>query len=98
MTHPFRDRVALVTGASSGIGRALALRLAREGCRVGLVARRLDLLGELAAEIRQQGGTCCVAAADVAERDEVHAATAGVQERLGPVDYLVANAGVGTPT
>ena len=98
MPNPFAGRVALVTGASSGIGRALALRLARDGCRVGLVARRRDLLDGLADDIRRTGGTAAVATADVACRAEVQAATEAIRSELGPVDYLIANAGVGTPT
>jgi short-subunit dehydrogenase len=98
MANPFHGRVAVVTGASSGIGKALAVRLAREGCRVGLVARRREVLDELAARIRADGGTCAVASADVASRDDIHAAVAALRDQLGPVDYLIANAGVGTPT
>jgi short-subunit dehydrogenase len=98
MSGPFADRVALVTGASSGIGRALAVRLAREGCRVGLVARRRELLNELAAEIRRDGGTFSIASANVAEREQMHAAVSAIREELGPINYLIANAGVGTPT
>src|SRR5262245_50619591 len=98
MSNPFHNRVALITGASSGIGRALALRLAHEGCCVGLVARRRELLDELADQIQQQGGNCVAAPADVAERADIQAAATAVREQLGPIDYLVANAGVGTPT
>jgi short-subunit dehydrogenase len=93
-----QDRVALVTGASSGIGKALSLRLAREGCRVGLVARRRELLDEIAGQIRSAGGVATVAPANVAVRDEVQVAAKAIGETLGPVDLLVANAGVGTPT
>jgi len=90
--------VAVVTGASSGIGAALARRLAAEGCRVGLVARRPDRLADLAGEIRATGGTAAVATADVGDRDQVSAAFAALRGELGPVDLLVANAGVGVPT
>jgi short-subunit dehydrogenase len=94
----FAGQVAIVTGASSGIGRALALALAREGARVGLVARRREALEQLAAEIGQAGGTAVAAAADVGERQPVVAAIHDVAARLGPVHLLVANAGVGAPT
>lgn len=89
--------VALVTGASSGIGRELARCLAREGSRVALVARRKHLLDELAAEIRSAGGTAIAIACDVRERMSVHAAVAEAARALGPIDLLIANAGVGYP-
>jgi short-subunit dehydrogenase len=94
----FANQVAVVTGASSGIGRALAKVLAADGARVGLVARRREQLEELAGEIAAAGGTAAVAPADVGDRDQVRAAVEEVRGRLGPVDLLVANAGVGAPT
>ncbi len=94
----FADKVAVITGASSGIGRALAKALAKEGAKVGLVARRRDQLVALADEIQAEGGTVVYAAADVGDRAQVGAAIREVAERLGPVDLLVANAGVGAPT
>ncbi len=94
----FAGQVAVITGASSGIGWALAKALARQGARVGLVARRREALEHLAAEIGQAGGTAVAAPADVGEREPVVAAIRDVAARLGPVDLLVANAGVGTPT
>jgi short-subunit dehydrogenase len=94
----FKDRVAVVTGASSGIGLALARELARQGARVGLIARRLDKLEGLAAEIRASGGTAALAGADVAIRSRTMEAMQTVRQQLGPIDLLVANAGVGAPT
>jgi short-subunit dehydrogenase len=94
----FANQVAVITGASSGIGWALAKELARQKCRVGLVARRQDRLEALAAEIRAVGGTAALAAADVADRAETLRAIHSVRDELGPVDLLVANAGVGAPT
>lgn len=94
----FANQVAVVTGASSGIGRALVRALAAEGCRVGAVARRRDLLDELAREVRGAGGTIAVAAADVSDRTQTHDAIAAVREALGPIDLLIANAGLGGPT
>jgi short-subunit dehydrogenase len=94
----FADQVAVVTGASSGIGWALARTLAAQRCKVGLVARRRDRLEALAGEIRQSGGTAAVAAADVADRDETLAAIGALREQLGPIDLLIANAGVGSET
>jgi short-subunit dehydrogenase len=94
----FANQVAVVTGASSGIGWALAKRLAAAGCKVGLVARRRDRLEALAREIEQAGGTVAFAAADVGDRGPTLAAIHDLAARLGPVDLLVANAGVGAPT
>ena len=91
----YAGRSALVTGASSGIGRALSLRLAREGARVGLVARRTDALEALAGEIRETGGEAFVLPCDVSEREQVEACSARALECLGGVDLLVNNAGYG---
>jgi short-subunit dehydrogenase len=85
--------VALVTGASSGIGRGLALRLAHEGWAVGLLARRREPLDELAAEIRARGGTAEPLVCDVGDRAAVLRAAGECARALGPVDLLVANAG-----
>ena len=94
----FAGKTAVVTGASSGIGRELAKELARRGARVGVVARRAELLQELVAEIRAAGGTVDAAAADVTDRGAVLAAVAELAGKLGPVDLMIANAGVGAPT
>jgi len=96
--RPFDGRVALITGASSGIGRALAATLAGGGCRVGLVARRESALIGVAAEIRRDGGVAEIATADVADRDAIRRAAVDLAGRLGPIDLAVANAGVGIPT
>jgi NAD(P)-dependent dehydrogenase (short-subunit alcohol dehydrogenase family) len=94
----FANQVAIITGASSGIGWALALELARQGAKVGLVARRGEQLGQLAEEVQKTGGVAGFAVADVAEREPTVAAIRGLADQLGPVDLLVANAGVGAPT
>ncbi len=91
----FRGRVALVTGASSGIGRALALRLAREGMRVALVARRRADLEALAAEIAREGGDACAFRCDVESAAEVAATARAAALHFGAVDLLVNNAGYG---
>jgi short-subunit dehydrogenase len=85
-------RVAIITGASSGIGAALARRLVWSGYRVGLVARRLDRLEALQKEL---GDASAIARADVGVRQEVVSAIQELASRLGPVDLLIANAGVG---
>src|SRR5262249_43999283 len=90
--------VAILTGASSGIGLALAKELARDGYRLGLVARRREPLESLAAEIKQAGGVADFENADVTDRPALLAAIHKLAERLGPVDLLVANAGAGVPT
>jgi len=92
------NHVAVVTGASSGIGWSLAKRLASAGYKVGLLARRQEKLVALADEIRQAGGTAAIAAADVGDRGQVLAAVQSLRQELGPVDLVIANAGVGMPT
>ena len=92
------NRVALVTGASSGIGAELARQLAAKGVRVGLSARRGELLEAVAAEIRAAGGTAALACADAADPQETRDAITRLSQELGPVDLLFANAGVGLST
>lgn len=94
----FSNQVAVVTGASSGIGWSLAKALASEGCKVGLTARREDRLLTLAQEIRLAGGTAEIAQADVGDRHQLGEAIRLLGAHLGPIDLLVANAGVGMPT
>lgn len=88
-------RVAVVTGASSGLGAELARQLAARGVAVGLTARRLDLLDALAVEVRARGGTAAVAAADAGDIDATRAAIRALADQLGPIDLLIANAGFG---
>ncbi len=93
----FPYRVALVTGASTGIGRAVALELARRGCNVGLMARREELLREVAQEVEQLHARAAIAVADVRDWQQVNRGVRHVEAKLGPIDLLVANAGVGDP-
>jgi short-subunit dehydrogenase len=93
-----RGGVAVITGTSSGIGRALARALAASGCRVGLIARREALLAELEAEILAGGGMASSASADVTDRPALRLAFEKIERELGPADLVVANAGVGVPT
>lgn len=88
------DRAALVTGASSGLGRHFALTLARAGAKVALAARRVDRLEELQARIEAQGGAAAAVALDVTDAGSVAAAVAEAAARLGPIRVLVNNAGV----
>ncbi|MDB5306643.1 MAG: putative oxidoreductase [Gemmataceae bacterium] len=90
----FTGRTTVITGASSGIGRALAVALAARGARVGVTARRADRLADLAREIRATGGTVETAPADVADRPALLAAVRTLEARLGPADLLIANAGM----
>ncbi len=86
--------VALVTGASSGIGEATALALASQGAAVSLVARRVDRLASLADRIREAGGKTLVVAADVTEEAQAREAVARTVAELGRLDTLINNAGV----
>jgi NADP-dependent 3-hydroxy acid dehydrogenase YdfG len=88
------NTVALVTGASSGIGQAAARTLAARGAAVALAARRGDRLRELAGEIADAGGTALPIEADVGDREQAEAAVAKTVEELGRLDVLVNNAGV----
>ena len=87
-------QVALVTGASSGIGRHLAELLAAAGAKVALAARRFDRLTELAREIAAEGGQSLPIACDVTRPEDVAAAVATAESELGPLSILVNNAGV----
>lgn len=91
----FAGKVVCITGASSGIGWAVARELARQGAKVGALARREERLRQLCDEIRATGGTAEYAVADAADRTAVHAGLKSLADRLGPCDVLVANAGVG---
>ncbi len=86
--------VALVTGASSGIGAASARELARRGAAVGLAARRKERLDELAAEINRAGGRALALEIDVTDREQARAAVRDVVEEFGRLDTVVNNAGV----
>jgi len=86
--------VAVVTGASSGIGEATARALAAQGARVALVARRKDRVDALVAEIEEAGGTALAVPTDITDRAQADAAVAAVVARFGRLDILVNNAGL----
>jgi NAD(P)-dependent dehydrogenase (short-subunit alcohol dehydrogenase family) len=92
MRRSLKDMVVIITGASSGIGRALAVELAGRGAKLALAARRLDRLEELN---RQLGGAHLCLATDVTRREDCEALIAGAIERFGRIDTLVCNAGYG---
>ncbi len=89
-----KGRIALVTGASQGIGRACALELARQGASVALAARNLEKLTEVAAEIAAAGGTSHPFAIDVADEESIKFGAKAVIEHFGKVEILVNNAGI----
>jgi len=89
-----KDTVALVTGASSGIGAATASVLAAQGAAVALAARRKDRLDALAAEIRGRGGTALVIESDVTDQGQAAGAVERTVAELGRLDTLINNAGV----
>ncbi|HJZ90579.1 MAG TPA: SDR family NAD(P)-dependent oxidoreductase [Gemmataceae bacterium] len=91
----FAGQVVLITGASSGIGRALALEFARQGARVGVLARREERLRQLCEEIHAAGGTADGTVADAADRAAIGTAIKALCAKLGACDVMVANAGVG---
>jgi len=94
MNYDWKGKVVLITGASSGIGRALALALGKRGARVGLTARRGEELLRLGDEIERAGGEALAMPADVRDPEAINAVARSVQERWGRVDVLIANAGM----
>ncbi|MFD4636170.1 SDR family NAD(P)-dependent oxidoreductase [Lentzea sp. NPDC058436] len=91
---PLTGTVALVTGASSGIGEATALALAALGAQVAVVARRADRLDALAGKIEDAGGRALAVGADITDEEQARAAVARTVETFGRLDTVVANAGL----
>ncbi|SFF73932.1 SDR family NAD(P)-dependent oxidoreductase [Curtobacterium sp. YR515] len=94
MSTSLTGTVAIITGASSGIGHATALSLAEQGAAVALVARRQDRLDALVAEVEAAGGTAIAVATDISDRAQAEAAVQKTIERFGRLDILVNNAGL----
>ena len=87
-------QVALVTGASSGLGYRFAKVLAKCGAKVAISARRVDKLDALAEEIKNDGGECAVVPIDMVDRESIRAAVQSVESELGTIDTLINNAGI----
>lgn len=96
MSGRLSGRIAIVTGASSGLGRRFAGLLAREGARVGVLARRAEKLSELVSDIEAAGGAALPVSCDVTHEGQVFEAFERVAEAFGPVDTVVNNAGIET--
>src|SRR5207244_8518717 len=92
MSKPISDQVVVITGASSGIGRACARAFAARGAKVGLIARNEAALENAAQEVRDAGGEALVLPLDLASSDAVEAAAAQVEQRWGRIDTWVNNA------
>jgi NAD(P)-dependent dehydrogenase (short-subunit alcohol dehydrogenase family) len=90
----WRGKSVLVTGGSSGIGRAAAIALGAAGARVGLIARRREPLADAVAAVRSAGGVADAEAADVVDATAVRAAVADLERRLGACDVAIASAGI----
>jgi short-subunit dehydrogenase len=86
----------MITGASAGIGKGLALEIAAKGGRLGLIARREDVLDEIVNEIKARNGQAMAVAADVRDPKAVRGAADRFRAELGPIDVMIANAGIGT--
>lgn len=95
MRTEWAGKVVFLTGASSGIGEALAISLAKRGAILGLLARRKELLQALAERCEAAGGTAGVFAADVTESGAVQTAADALCSEFGRIDVLIANAGIG---
>ena len=90
-----KDKIAIITGSSSGIGKAIALRFAQEGAKVVVAARRLALCEQTVSQIRKQGGEAWPIQTDVADEQQVERLMANTVGRYGRIDILVNNAGIG---
>ena len=97
MNTSIKGKSAVISGASHGLGRAIALKLAALGAHTALLARRPDPLNEVAQEIRAGGGKASTYACDISDSAQVRATAAGIQDKFGSVDILINNAGIPAP-
>lgn len=88
-----KDKVALVTGGGTGMGRATATEMARCGARIAVLGRRIEPIGDCVREIRAAGGETFAVSADIREPDQIEAAMARIKQEFGQLDILVNNAG-----
>src|SRR5215203_1671630 len=95
MTY-WTNKVVMITGASSGLGRGMALEIAARGGHLGLLARREDLLSEIVDDATAKNVKAVFATADVRDAKAVREAADRFRTELGPIDILIANAGIGT--
>jgi short-subunit dehydrogenase len=98
MSFDWSQKVLFITGASSGIGHALAVELGRRGATLGLLARRAEALQQIASEVEKAGGRAIALPADVKDAEAVKRAADQLREKFGRIDVLIANAGVGATT
>lgn len=91
----WKDKVVFLTGASSGIGEALAVEIAKQGAILGLLARRAELLEQLAEKCEAVGGKARVFACDVVDAEAVQKSADALRDEFGRIDILIANAGIG---
>jgi len=95
--NPFRPKAAVIAGVGPGSGAAIARKLAKEGCAVGLIARSQDYLDQLARELSATKAPVASAQADVSDANQVKRAFAHLRDALGPIDLLVFHASAGGP-
>jgi NAD(P)-dependent dehydrogenase (short-subunit alcohol dehydrogenase family) len=95
--HDFSGKVAIVTGGGHGIGREIAESLAKNGAAVAITGRSQGRLDDTIASIEQAGGKAIAFSADVADEQAIRALVAETEQKLGPIDFLVSNAGVDGP-
>lgn len=98
MALPFENQVALITGAARGLGRQLALEMASQGAVIAAIDRDVEPINSLIQELKALGRIGAFDQADVADRAQLSQAVARLEERLGPVEILIANAGIGAAT
>ncbi|MGM0853633.1 MAG: 3-ketoacyl-ACP reductase [Bacillota bacterium] len=96
MAQSIKGKIAYITGAARGIGKATTLELAREGVHVGLIARTQSTLEQVAEEARSLGVKASMAVADISDMEQVEKAISKLKNELGPADMLINNAGIGT--